>query len=195
MAKTSGMGDMGGVVKYAAIGAAIYFGYRWAVGEGMIPDYVGLASDVAPISNGGQVPITNTTGQTPGQQNDAGQQVGSNTVGGGQSGGGNVKDQVWQAAKGEATANGGELHFWQWNFYLPANLPAVDPFAVPESLWQATKLGRKPLGVDDVQNTPLTIDQWWAMVKGPMGLGRVNGNGMAGVNWWGQQASLYEGGN
>lgn len=192
MAKSGVMGDMGGVIKYAAIGVAIYFGYRWAVGEGMIPDYVGLASDVVPMPQP-QVPITNTTGQTPGQQNDAGQQVGGNVVQGGQSAGGNVKDQVWQAAKGEATANGGKLHFWQWNFYLPANLPAVDPFTVPDSLWLATSLGHKPLGVDDVQGTPLTIDQWWAMVKGPMGLGRING--MAGVNWWGQQASLYEGGN
>lgn len=176
---------MGGMLYWAAIGGAIWFAYRWAVGSGMIPDYIGIAGDVVPPVQPQYVPPDQQVGA--GASNDTGQGAGSNVPAGGTGGaGGNVKDQVWNAAKSEANANGGKLNFWQWNYYLPNNLPAVDPFAVPPSQWPG---GNKPADAVGIQSTPLTIDQWWGMVKGPMGLG----GGMGTVNHWGQQSSLWPG--
>jgi hypothetical protein len=204
MAKSSGLGgmDTGEILRYAAIGAAIWFAYRWAVSMGYIEDYIGIAGDVVPVpqvpasAQGGGTPATTPqpSTQTQPAQNtggsSAGNTPGSNTAPGGTGGsGGDVKAQVWEAAKNEANNSGGLLHFWQWNYYLPANLPKVDPFAVPASMWPG---GTKPTDAAQVQATPLTVDQWWAMVSGPMGL---SGYEAAHVNHWSQQASLWYGGD
>lgn len=191
MAKAKGGMDTSEILRYAAIGAAVWFGYRWAVSMGYIDDVIGIAGDVVPqlpAGNGQEPanaqPAPSTGGSTPGQ----------NTQPGGSGGaGGDVKQQVWEAAKGEAESSGGLLHFWQWNYYLPGHLAKVDPFSVPASQWPS---GEKPVDAAQVQATPLTLDQWWAMVKGPMGLGQVGQLTPDGqnVNHWGQQASLWYGG-
>ena len=192
MAKQQQIGgvDTTQIMKYAAIGAAIWFGYRWAVSMGYIQDYIGIAGDVVPVPAlppGQQQqldiqPSPNTGGSS------AGNTPGSNTAPGGSGGaGGDVKGQVWESAKHEANQSGGLLHFWQWNFYSPGNLAKVDPFSVPASLWPG---GNKPTDAAQVQATPLTIDQWWAMVKGPMGLGHYE---QGGINHWSQQSSQWYG--
>jgi hypothetical protein len=141
-----------------------------------------------------QLPAGTQTQDTQPAQNtggsSAGNTPGSNTAPGGSGGaGGDVKQQVWEAAKNEANQSGGLLHFWQWNYHLPGNLAKVDPFTVPANLWPA---GVKPTDAAQVQATPLTLDQWWSMVKGPMGLGNYEPGG---INHWSQQASQWYGGD
>lgn len=198
MARGSGM-DTNDIIRYAVIAAGAYFGYRWAVSQGMIGDVLGIAGDVAPYPGTALPPGQQAPGQFPGQQLDDQPQQPSDTSGGGTPGDntapggtggavGDVKAQVWEAAKSEANQSGGMLHFWQWNYYLPADLPKVDPFQIPASQWPN---GEKPLDAAQVQATPLTIDQWWAMVKGPMGLGGLYRPG--GVNHWSQPSSIYYG--
>jgi hypothetical protein len=190
------------IIKYVLMAAAAWFLYRWLEDNG----YLGGA---AAIPGGGgsqqQLPPQNTQqpGQTQPPQNQqqqppSNQGPGSNVPpGGGGVSSGSLKDQLWNAAKNEANPNAGLLHFWQWNHYLPSNVARPDPFAMTG--WAQTPLGRQPVSIEDVETTPLSIDQYWALVQpilapGMSGVARPGQSNLSGVNHWNQQSSQWAGG-
>lgn len=212
---------------YIAVGAAAaYFGYRYAVQNLMIPDYLGIvpgfprtdaelqavvanlvangAIDTTQVTPGGgsgtnTLPAGSGSGYgtgSGGTGNGASNGAGSSGNGSGQSAGSagqstTAKDQLWNAAKSEAASNGNRLNFWQFNYHLPSNLAKPDPFALGDAAWAGTPLGRQPVTPAEVINTPLTLDQYWSMVAGPLGLSGMRG--MGSVNHWGAQASVWSG--
>lgn len=194
------------IVKYALMAAAAYLAYRWLVSQGMIPDLLGIAggaqgqlpaggNGAGNSAGNGQAQQQQTGGngqqpqQTGGQSSSSG--AGSNTTDGGNYGSGSLKEQVWEAAKNEATPNAGLLHFWQWNYYLPGGVAKPNPYDMD---WSA--IGMEVPGSDDAMKaTPLTIDQWWTLVQPVLSPG-VSGiqTGMGRVNHWQQQSSRWYGG-
>lgn len=207
---------------------AAYFGYKYAVENFIIPDYLGImegyprtseqlqavvaalltsgagagASNGAGAGSGGAGTQTGGTGAGTSTGNGAGANGAGNGAnsgtasapGGSRTGASagqatTVKDQIWNKAKSEAQANGSRLNFWQWNYYLPTNFTKPDPFAMGDAAWAGTPLGRSPINEAEVIGTPLTLDQYYAIVKGPLGLS----GGIGSVNHWGMQASAWSG--
>ena len=101
-----------------------------------------------------------------------------------------LKDQLWEAAKGQIVPNQGRAHFWAWNYYLPDTLPRLDPFTMDPAAWSGTPLGRVPQNEQEVQNTLLTLDQYWAMVSPQFAAAGLSGL-QGGVNHWGMQSSVW----
>jgi len=101
-----------------------------------------------------------------------------------------LKDQLWEAAKGQIVPNQGRAHFWAWNYYLPDTLPRLDPFTMDPDAWSGTPLGRVPQNEQEVQNTLLTLDQYWAMVSPQFAAAGLSGL-QGGVNHWGMQSSVW----
>lgn len=139
----------------------------------------------------------NGSGASTGNGAGSGSSTGSGASNGTSTGtatGGNtsVKEAVWNAAKNEANAMNGKLHFWSWNYYLPEGVNRINPFTLNDAVWAGTSLGRKPVNEAEVQNTLLTLDQWWGMVSPQLGLSGM-GRTFRGVNSWGQQPSQWLG--
>lgn len=213
---------------YAGVAVAVYFGYRYAVQNLMIPDYIGLLEGyprtqgelnillmgsggpaagpgIAPgepnpitpdSANGITPPYSSVTPTTPnnrtkgsGGKSKTPTDTGDNLVN--PTAAANAKDALWSAAQGEATANGGRLHFWSWNYYLPDTVSKPDPFALGDAAWSGTPLGSSPKNEQEVLNTMLTLDQYWAMVAPVVGLS----GGMSGINGWGGISSAWWGGS
>ena len=206
------------IAKWVALAAAVYFGYKWAVENGHIQDYLGLfGNGGALVTGNGQSSGAITDGSnstvtsediaaaaqeeppkqpsetindynarvlqraqtnartsesthTPSRSRSSNRGAGSNTAPGGSGGGGgNVQAQV--VASANAAGQPGPKNFWEWNFFLPANLTKPDPFATNANDWPG---GSRPTNPDEVRAVKLTADQWWNIAKTPLGLGYVN---------------------
>lgn len=118
--------------------------------------------------------------------------AGSNVPPGGSGGGGDLNESVANAVRAARAAMGKgadlQMNYWNWNFYLPANVAKLDPFAIPSAAWKSATGADKPQTVAQMQGMMLTSEQWYHLSKGMWGLG-----GMGAINHWGQRASIRTG--
>lgn len=199
------------LIKYVAAAIAAFFGYRWAVENGYIADSLGLlggqtvagllpqaqpqaqlqppqaqpqppvgAPKPPPQPNGATAPSNGGTSSGPG----------ANVPPGGTGGnGGDIGESVATAVRAARAAMGGgatlAMNFWNWNFYLPANVAKLDPFAIPDATWQSATGVPKPATTEAMQALKMTSEQWYHLSKGAWGLGAIN--------HWGQRTSQRPG--
>lgn len=170
------------IIKYVLIAGGLYIIYVWARDSGWLASFgIGTPSLPAP----GAEPTTVAPGNVPAAQLPAGSAGKVQAPGAGTgketaitqpyketSVSSSTRDLVAQLSKGDGYLVNGKMPFEHWSFYYNTQTPAGKLKPAP---------GPGEVGVDP--STPITIDQWWAVMQ-TQGFSGLNGLSRWAPNPW-----------